>query len=346
MIKKITQFAVILVLISGVLGFRAIAHAQLDPLDDFTKSIEGSGQYETGLQKFEGRPHGLSSVEPGADIITTVIFTMVDFAKYILGTLAILYIVIGGIRLIAAGKKIDEVSEKQKENLKYIIYGLFLAILADAVVQQIFFGEYGECIASATNAEACAEAGSKQIQGIANFISYFLASLAVLIIVISGFRLVTSAGNEETIKKQKTRIAVAIIGLIVVAVSRLVVEGIFFPAAGSKPIDVNQAKMLVAQITNFAASFIATLSIIFLFYGGYRYVASFGNDEATGKAKKIIIGAIIGILIALAAFGFVRTFVTLQPRELTPEEQIKQQAEAAKKMEEQFKKQMENINPF
>lgn len=319
MIKKIIQFAAVTVILTGVLGINSIAHAQLDPLDDFQRAIEGTGEFSTGLQKFEGQPHGSSSTQPGADIITTVIFKIIDLAKYILGTIAVIFIIVGGLQLITAGKKIDEISEKQKENLKYIIYGLFLAILADFFVQQVFFGEYGECMASATNAQACAEKGAEQIHGIANFISYFIASVAVLVIVISGFTMITSAGNEETLKKQKTRIAIAIGGLLVTAVARFAVEGIFFPETGTKPMDVAKAKSLVSQITNFAAAFISTLSLIFMIYGGYRYVASFGNEEETGKAKKILIGALVGILIALAAFGIVRTVIGEVPEAVETE---------------------------
>lgn len=309
--KFFIQFLVFTAILSGLLAFQTAARAQPpDPLESFTQAIEGTGEFKTGLQKFEGQPHGGSSVEPGAEIVTTVIFKIIDFIKYILGTIAILYMIIGGLRIILEGK--EEIYEKQKNNLKYIIYGLFVAIIADVLVTEVFFGEYGECIASATNAEACAKQGAKLFKGIANFIQMFVGSVTVLVIVLSGFKMVVSTGDEEAIKRSKKHIAIAVAGLILVAISEFIVEGIFFPEAGTRAIDVEKAQALLAQITNFAASFIVTLSIIFLIYGGYRYMASIGNEEQTGKAKKIIIAAIAGIIIALGAFGLVRTFLSIE----------------------------------
>lgn len=313
--KYLKSFIVIFTFILIALSVRNAVHAQFDPLEDFMQMIEGREEFQTGLQKFEGRPHGLSSVMPGADIITTVIFNVIDFIKYILGTIAILYITIGGIKLIIAGKDIDEVSERQKDHLKYILYGLFLAILADTLIQQVFFGEYGECVASTTNAQACAEEGARQLRGVYNFMEFFIGTVAVLIVVLSGFRLATSGGDEEAIKKQKKHIAVAIVGILLVAVSEFIIKDIFFPEAGTRPIDVSRGRLLVYQIINFISSFVVTLSILFLIYGGYKYVVSTGNEEETGKAKKIIIGAVIGILIAAGAFGIVRTVTSVKGRE-------------------------------
>lgn len=320
--KKITSFIFVFLLILTVLALRNVAQAASTPgeeeiLKGFERAIEGTGTglpqpFKPGLEKFAGRPHGASSTEPGADVITTAIFNVIDFVKYVLGTLAVLYITIGGIKLITAGGEIEEVSKKQKEHIKFIIYGLVLAILSDVLVKEVFFGEYGECLASETNAQACAEQGSIQIRGIYNFIQAFIATVAVLVIVLSGFRLVAAAGEEETISKQKKHIAFALVGLVIVGISEFVVKEIVFPEAGTRGVAPEQGLQLLSNITNFVSSFVGTVSFIFLVYGGYLAVASLGNDEKLGKAKKIIIGAIIGILVAFAAFGIVRSVISVR----------------------------------
>lgn len=278
------------------------------PITGFQEIIEG-----TGLTDFTARVHPKSAVDPGADIITSVIFTVIDFMKYLIGGVAVIYIIISGIKLITSAKKIDEVSEKEKENLKYIIYGLILIIIADELVTKVFFGDYGECIASASNATECAKVGGSLIKGLYSFILAAIASLAVFVLVLSAFRLITSAGEEESIAKQKKRITMAIVGILVAAVGEFAVKEIIFPAAGTKGIDAAKAQKLVFSFTNFIAAFIGAASFVMLFYGGYLYVASFGNEEKTGKAKKIIVGAIIGIIIALAAFGIVVTLTSFSP---------------------------------
>lgn len=282
--------------------------AAATPITDFQEIIGG-----TGLTDFTGKVHPKSAVDPGADIITSVIFTVIDFMKYLIGGIAVLYIIISGIKLITSAKKIDEVSEKEKENLKYIIYGLILIIIADELVTKVFFGDYGECIASASNATECAKVGGSLLKGLYGFILAAIASLAIFVLVLSAFRLITSAGEEESIAKQKKRIAMAIAGILVAAVGEFAIKEIIFPAAGTKGIDAAKAQKLVFSFTNFIAAFIGAASFAMLFYGGYLYVASFGNEEKTGKAKKIIVGAVVGIIIALAAFGIVVTLTSFSP---------------------------------
>lgn len=302
---------VVSMLISGALGLRQIAHAQVqEPLDALQEIIEGEGQNKTGLSKFE-RIHGEAAVAAGADILTSIILFAIDALKYVLGGIAVIFIVIAGIKIIVAGKGIDEAAEKQIDAIKFVIYGLLLVIIADTVVNEVFFGEYGECVASATNAKACAQEGGKLIRGLYTFVEMFVGAIAVLMIVVAGFSLVTSAGDEEKIKKQKTRIGIAIMGILVIGLSELVVKKIIFPEGGSKPIDVALGLTLVSKVTSFVSSFIATLSILFIIYGGYLYVANFGNDEVIGKAKKILIGAVAGIFIALAAFGVTQTLTNI-----------------------------------
>lgn len=265
----------------------------------------------TSLQTFEGQLHKLSSVEPGADIITSAIFYLIDFVKYLMGAIAVIFVIVSGIKLITAGSKIDEVSEKQKDSAKYIIYGLILIIIADELVTKVFFGEYGECIASATNAEECAKTGSSIITGLYDLILSVIATVSVFMLVLSAFELITAYGNEETIKKQKKRIGLSVVGLLLAGVAEFVVKKIIFQEGGTKMIDVASAQQLVFNFTNFIAAFIGVSAFAMLLYGGFSYVSSFGNEEKTGKAKKIIVGAVIGILIALAAFGLTATLSNL-----------------------------------
>lgn len=301
----------ITILMSFVLAFTLVpsVYAATETKGEVEKPITQLDQIlqKSGLQSFVGRFHRLANVEPGADAITSILFLAIDFLKYLIGAIAVIYIIVSGIRMITSTTKIDEVSEKEKENLKYIIYGLILIIIADELVTKVFFGEYGECIASASNAAACAQAGGGLIKGIYSFILAIIATLAVFVVVISGFRLITSYGEEETINKEKKRITMAIIGLLVAGFGEFIVKGIVFREAGGAGIDVAAAQKLVLSLTNFIAAFIGAGAFIMLFYGGYIYVVSAGNEEQTGKAKKIIIGAIIGLIIAFAAFGIATT---------------------------------------
>ena len=60
---------------------------------------------------------------------------------------------------------------------------------------------------------------------------------------------------------------------------------------------------------------VAAIAVVYGVYGGYVYITSRGEEEQIGKAKKILLGAVIGILVALAAFGVVNTLTRLEGRE-------------------------------
>ncbi|MDD3066296.1 MAG: hypothetical protein PHO48_00480 [Candidatus Gracilibacteria bacterium] len=60
---------------------------------------------------------------------------------------------------------------------------------------------------------------------------------------------------------------------------------------------------------NFALGFLALIAMIALIYAGFLYVTSMGEDEQSGKAKKIIIYVTIGIIIILLAYAFVNTLI-------------------------------------
>lgn len=305
--KFLFSFLAFLMLTSLALSINSInSVAFAQPIVDLDETIG-----KTELPSFADRFHKLSSVDPGADIITSIVFTLIDFMKYLIGAIAVVYLVMSGFNLITAERKIDEVSEKQKEAIKYIIYGLIFIIIADELITKVFFGDYGECLASASNAAECAKVGGSLIKGIYSFILAIIATTAVFVLAISAFRLITSTGDEEVINKQKKRIGMAVIGLIIAAVAEFLVKGILFQEGGTKGINLAAAQKLMYSLTSFVASFIGAVAFVVLFYGGFLYITSAGNDEKTGKAKKIIISAIIGILIALATYGIVVTFTSL-----------------------------------
>lgn len=60
---------------------------------------------------------------------------------------------------------------------------------------------------------------------------------------------------------------------------------------------------------SFAIDFIATLAALLAFgyilYGGFRYIVSAGNPSVADEGKKMVIGAVVGILIVALAYVLV-----------------------------------------
>lgn len=62
------------------------------------------------------------------------------------------------------------------------------------------------------------------IKKVLNIISAFAGVIAVIMIMVAGLRMVTSAGNEEGVKKAKGTIIYAVVGLVIVAVAQIIVH--------------------------------------------------------------------------------------------------------------------------
>src|SRR4051812_11673489 len=79
----------------------------------------------------------------------------------------------------------------------------------------------GQCQASGTDATA-------QINNIVhttvNLLSFIVGIVAVIMIMIGGFRYITSGGNDTSVTAAKNTILYAVIGLVVVALAQIIVR--------------------------------------------------------------------------------------------------------------------------
>ncbi len=65
----------------------------------------------------------------------------------------------------------------------------------------------------------------------------------------------------------------------------------------------------VITLVNYALGFLGLLAVIIVIYGGVLYVTAAGEEERSGKGKKAITYATIGLLIVLGSFAFVNTVI-------------------------------------
>jgi len=60
---------------------------------------------------------------------------------------------------------------------------------------------------------------------------------------------------------------------------------------------------IAALITNYGMPIAVMAAVIVIIYAGFLYIHSAGNSDATGSAKELITGAIIG-LVTLLLIGY------------------------------------------
>jgi hypothetical protein len=113
-----------------------------------------------------------------------------------------------------------------------LMLGLTSPIFAQTAQQQI---DNGLCTGSnlqfTDNPGACDSAGvdattsiNNIVHTIVNILSALVGIVAVIMIIVGGFRYITSGGNDASVTAAKNTILYAIIGLVVVALAQIIVR--------------------------------------------------------------------------------------------------------------------------
>lgn len=61
--------------------------------------------------------------------------------------------------------------------------------------------------------------------------------------------------------------------------------------------------VVAAQVINVFLRLLGLLSVVFMLYGGWIWIWARGNDEEISRAKDIIRGSIIGLVVILSSYG-------------------------------------------
>lgn len=143
--------------------------------------------------------------------------------------------------------------------------------------------------------------------GIGNIILYMrliVATLVTLFILIQGVRLIIKQGSDEEFKNAQTQFIHTIMGIAVILVSNVLVSA-FLPGEGS----VILAKEIVG-IINFVLTVIGALAVFTVMIAGIMLVLSV-DESLKDRAKKAIVAAVIGLIVALLSYILVRFFINI-----------------------------------
>ncbi|MEK7461357.1 MAG: hypothetical protein AAB647_04065, partial [Patescibacteria group bacterium] len=62
----------------------------------------------------------------------------------------------------------------------------------------------------------------------------------------------------------------------------------------------------VSKLYSFGISLAAVVFVIMFLIGGLQYLTTAGNEESTGKAKRLMVDAIIGLVLVLGAYAIAK----------------------------------------
>ena len=166
-------------------------------------------------------PEGSNTVEMAKSLVGKVI----DNVRYVIGAVAILMIIISGIKLVMNSGD-EEVFKKQVTSIMYGIIGLFLIMLAGDIAS-IFEVDRGGFLKDPNVAVQKSKLFSRTVEIVITFIKYIIGGVAVLFTARNGLRLVLLGGNEEEAGKDKKNLYYSV-SVNRMLIANTVVNKVFF----------------------------------------------------------------------------------------------------------------------
>ena len=249
----------------------------------------------------------------GESQIQSIILAIAKVFRNLLGSFAVIWIIISGVQMVIAGGDESKVTE-QKRSITYAVIGLAVVLLLERMIVLI----YGVPGIEQRGFTERPEALSQEFLGLVSFIKAVIGAAAVLMIIISGFRTIAAAGDEEKLTKQKKSIIWIIVGIVIILVNQFIIENLYIEPVKKQiaetgevitQTNVESVIQFIGTIIQFFLGFVGLIAFAALIYGAGTMIANYGNDELVQKAKKIIKNAIIGIIIIISAFAIVSTVI-------------------------------------
>ena len=269
------------------------------------------------------------NIGPGERLIVGGLFQVVDIIRLILGGLAAAYLVWSGFLLVSSSGEAQE-TEVAKRSIVWSFLALMLMLSLDTILQDILYGggeiNFGDILQVSENNNFAALDGAGAF--ISNFVAWLEALFAVLVVVmvvVSGWRMVAAMGEEEEITKQKSVLFWLAMAVVVFLFNNIAIEQVLYPWAIGAASDGGNvvanfspnAAAGVAEITAFLMYMLTFLGVVALavaLYAGARLIMAFGDEEGQEAAKKTLVGAGIGIVVVLSSFAVTSTLLSTDTR--------------------------------
>jgi hypothetical protein len=259
----------------------------------------------------------------GESQINTVIITLVNTFRTLIAGLAILFMIIYGMKLIMARGEENKITESKK-GLTYAAVGLVGILLIERIVMVIYGtpGTENQLI----DFEAT-QRFSDEVLGVVSYVKSLVGIIATFFLLVAGMRMITATGQEEKMTEQKRAFTWVMIGIVLMLISEVIVDNIFIqPSTANLQIDTTRGAVVedaseiaggnIATIINvgsnlikFGLGFVGLIALGALVYGSGLLITNYANEEQVEKAKKIIKNALIGIVVILVAYAVVTTMI-------------------------------------
>lgn len=259
--------------------------------------------------------------DEGTKIISGSILTLVDYGRKIVGTIVILWIVWQGIVMVTAAGEDDKI-EKAKRGITWGLIGISALFLVEPFITNVLYGggkvDPGDVLRDRQTIENSIAEGTREILGVLDWIKALLVTVAMAFIILSGWKMVQSMGDQEEISKQKKVILWIAVGFIIIAVNEVIINEVVYKTMLGDDLKVlytqNPARGIseAVGVIKYILGFLAVIALAIFVYGGFLMITAFTNEENAEKGKKILIDGAIGIFIILISYALVSTLLSGQ----------------------------------
>ena len=240
------------------------------------------------------------------DSINDAWLSILTTIKYLVSWLLVIFLVYAWIQMIMSMWSDEEKLSTAKRQLRYTIMWLVFINIPWTLYNSFVWNE------ASLNWSIWTTWASKEISNlfidtnsftialwwIVTFLEAAIFTIAVLVIILSWIKIITSGWKEEQITEAKSKILWSIVWLIF----------IWFIEAWQN--FVYSWNILVEWTSIFKTLielmlfFAWPVAIFFLTLAWYYYITSNGDEERVKKAKNIIINTVVATIILLASYSF------------------------------------------
>ena len=280
-------------------------HAQVAGLRGIINSMYGvmgwGGAAPAAVSCAAGTGTGVGACE-----LAGLFLAAVAQARWLVGGLATVIIVIAGFRLVISQS--EEALTTARRTILSATIGLFVIFLSERFVDAI----YGGLSAPAGTPPVYGpQILSEELLGILRYLEMFVAVVAIGLMVVQGIRVLTSFGNEEAIKKLYSSVLYTIVGILLIIFDRVIAAVFGYTTIGAMPGTPSIAPAIVELfgLLRLLLAFLAAIVIGIIVYAGALMLLHYGNEEWITRAKTILINSVIGLVLIALSFVLVSTVI-------------------------------------
>lgn len=254
----------------------------------------------------------------GQVVIAESLLLVTKVIKYLVGTLAIAWIVWESVLLVTSQGEQDKMNTA-KRGITWSVLALIGMLMIDTVILDVFYGgRNGIAVAGVmedpNTMNTAIDEGTRQLLGLLEWAKGITIMIAVAFLMVSGFRMLTSLGNTEDVSKQKSVFLWIGVGVVVLMINEVLIQGVLYPRVLGDDFHVTYTPNAetgvneIIGIMKYFLGFLALIAFLVFVYGGGMWVLSFGEEDRVQSGKKILTGAAIGIIIILMSYVVTSTF--------------------------------------